>query len=167
MTQSAPDEFKAIFPTLVLKRWAAGADAMNPRLREVILDKREQVPGIQRSNVGGWHSELDLLTWQDDSILWLRDHVRGAVRDYWSAANPRAKGGFQMAASISAWAMVSQPGDYGTPHVHPNSTLSGVYYVDAGTSEPDHRQSGRLCLKRRCSLKRQSLAAALRSRHQR
>lgn len=40
-----------------------GAEARNARLRETILEGRQQHASIQSSNAGGWHSSCDLENW--------------------------------------------------------------------------------------------------------
>jgi uncharacterized protein (TIGR02466 family) len=43
---------------------------------------------------------------------------------------------------ISLWTNVNRRGHYNTPHCHPDSTWSGVYYVDSGAHDPDNDKNG-------------------------
>ena len=45
---------------------------------------------------------------------------------------------------MDGWANVSRNGDYNSAHNHPNCLWSGIYYVAAGTPEPDTQFNGRL-----------------------
>jgi uncharacterized protein (TIGR02466 family) len=44
--------------------------------------------------------------------------------------------------SAFGWVNLLRHGAYNTPHTHPNSMWSGVYYVDVGTPTEDHPMSG-------------------------
>lgn len=102
-------------------------------------------PGVQRSNVGGWHSRPDLSTRPAAAalmrIIWTG--VRDAV-DTLGAS--RGKGiGQAFRFGIQAWGMVMRAGDYTLPHHHAAAHLAGVLYLDAGDADATrHPQSGRL-----------------------
>jgi uncharacterized protein (TIGR02466 family) len=51
-------------------------------------------------------------------------------------------GAFRGTMAASAWATICRAGAYHAPHSHPDSAWSGVYYVDAGTINPDRPLSG-------------------------
>src|SRR4029453_3232072 len=51
-------------------------------------------------------------------------------------------GAFKGILSASAWATICRAGAYHAAHSHPDSAWSGVYYVDAGTGNPDRPLSG-------------------------
>lgn len=57
------DDFVLIFPTPLIKRAIPGAEAVNQRLSELILERASQEPGVQQTNRGGWQSKTDLLDW--------------------------------------------------------------------------------------------------------
>ena len=59
----------------------ANAAPLVASLRELILAKRASHPGVTRSNVGGWHSEADMLNWGGDAAYQVADAaVRMAKR---------------------------------------------------------------------------------------
>jgi uncharacterized protein (TIGR02466 family) len=47
-----------------------------------------------------------------------------------------------LTVTAEAWANVVRAGNYAKPHVHPNSNVSGVYYVDVGDAANDDQHSG-------------------------
>lgn len=124
-------------------------DAIDPALaREwaaALVAESERTPGVQRSNVGGWHSAPDLSTRPKSGalmqVIW--DGVRDAV-DTLGAS--RGKGvGKSFRFALQAWGMVMRRGDYVMPHHHAAAHLSGVLYLDAGDGDAaQHPQSGRL-----------------------
>lgn len=121
--------------------WPDSAE-LNARLRDVILAKMTSSNGVVDTNVGGWHSERELATWDDPAITALLDRVRLMVRDLVTAtvADPTREhlDGWR----IEGWANVNRRGAFNKAHHHAggrgNRNLwSGIYYVDEGglTSE--------------------------------
>ena len=56
------------FPTpIVAYRWPT-SEALNDDLRRVVLAKERDDQGRRVSNVGGWHSQHDLITWDHDCV---------------------------------------------------------------------------------------------------
>ena len=90
-------------------------------LARVIFEREARSPGLRVSNVGGWHSHPDLLTWPDAPNQELRERIRiGAA----------AVGAEEL--RVQAWASVLRDGAYQVAHRHGEAVWSGVYYVDAG-----------------------------------
>ncbi len=54
-----------LFPTRFVRHQYDGLDGFNRGLTRRVLEREAQDQGdtIQRSNVGGWHSQSDLLRW--------------------------------------------------------------------------------------------------------
>lgn len=52
-----------LFPTPLIIDQLEGSDALNAELEAAILERMNAESGIKRSNVGGWHSNTDLLKW--------------------------------------------------------------------------------------------------------
>ena len=51
------------------------ADTLNARLREKILAVEANDPGVNRSNVGGWYSQPDLLQWDIPEVATLHGRL--------------------------------------------------------------------------------------------
>jgi uncharacterized protein (TIGR02466 family) len=121
------------FPTPIFKHRWPEADRINPALRRTVLDRRRTTPSSRRSNVGGWQSSHDLMTWGTPEIQQLGQWVQeafGAVME--REIGTRA---FDCRLAVTAWANVNVDGNYNRHHTHANNHWSGVYYVDLG--EPD------------------------------
>jgi uncharacterized protein (TIGR02466 family) len=102
---------------------------MTAALEAAILRRRGEEPGIERSNVGGWHSRTDMLAWGGEAAAKLADFaVRMAKRaSHFDGAEP--------AWSVRMWANVSPPGALNMSHAHPGVLWAAVYYVATGGAD--------------------------------
>ena len=142
MTIRVKKEFSFTFATVVLERQVPDVAELNQRLAARILEREAAAPGIVKSNVGGWHSETDFLRWEGPESGELFGRVAAAVKDYAAVERRVDAAALDLTVTAEAWANVSHAGDYTKPHVHPNSNVSGVYYVDAGNAPAEDTQSG-------------------------
>lgn len=134
-----------LFSTPLFRQSWPNDDELNGSLRGLIL-ARERVStkgDREYSNVGGWHSPIDLHeTWDPDLRLVLaRGHalaVEATGRLLGTAGKDR-----HYRFTQSAWANVSRQGDYNVPHVH-MATWSAVYYVSVPTDCGMEPQAGGL-----------------------
>lgn len=130
-----------VFATpLITHVWDDGP-GLNLSLRERILVHETENPGIGKSNHGGWHSETGQLEFCGDAGRRLIAHMHELADE----ATRRVFAEKTMDAppcrwTLSAWANVNRSGDFNHVHVHPASTWSGTYYVDAG--EPSDSDRG-------------------------
>ncbi len=144
MTMQAPyekPEVLSLFPTHVLMTRIKDAAALNDALKASIVARRAADLGLNRSNVGGWHSDTEMLAWGGEASRQLalatlqlcgaHTHDRGMRGD-----QPR----FEM--RLQMWANVSPPGASNQSHAHPGCVWSAVYYVDDGGDQ----ESGKLVL---------------------
>lgn len=135
-------EVRAIFPTYLLETRVKDAPGLSEALKKVIAARRASDPGIDRSNIGGWHSDTEMLQWGGDAAKRLalatlqlcgaHTHDRGLR----GTTAPRFEMGLEM------WANVSPPGASNQSHAHPGCVWSAVYYVDDGGD----RDGGKLVL---------------------
>ena len=122
-----------IFASPVLEHiWSDGA-ALNEQLRTSILEHARQHPVPEQTNVGGWHSEVGRLDFCGSAGERLIHHIHemteeATLRLYREFSMPPER----LSWILSAWANVSQRGDFNNMHTHPGATWSGVYYVDNG-----------------------------------
>lgn len=142
MTITVKKEFTFAFSTLILERRFEGVEGLNQRLAQQILEREQASAGVVRSNVGGWHSATDFLRWEGREPGELFQHVGRALKDYLAIERKVDAAALDLKVSAEAWANVARDGHYSKPHVHPNSNVSGVYYVDAGDAPPEATQSG-------------------------
>ena len=93
-----------------------------PALEQIILDRMRRDRGRRTGslNIGGWKSGEDFFAWPDEAVQELRRTIVGQV---------------VIGAHPVAWAMVNRAGSQHPRHQHRIASLSGVYYVAAGSPE--------------------------------
>jgi uncharacterized protein (TIGR02466 family) len=128
------------FPTLIGRMQIPDAGAMNRDLQTLILAEEARYSSLGPSNIGGWHSRPDFLTWRDPAVTALTNWLTWTLRRMVEASS--GTDALQGTLSVSAWATLCRAGAYHAPHSHPDSAWSGVYYVDAGSPSPDQPLSG-------------------------
>jgi len=129
----AEARYTNIFATPLVTYVLEDVTELNALLRQRILAHHSEHAGVSKSNRGGWHSEIGELEFCGDAGQRLISHVRRfgdeATRrvfaEYREPVSP-------MHWKVYAWANVNRAGDFNKMHVHPASTWSGTYYVDAG-----------------------------------
>lgn len=130
-----PNGLLLAWPTPILSRQIDEPDLLAD-LKSAILTREKNHPeGIVRALVNGWHSETDLMDWPDAPISTLRDRLSVALTDFFAMMNSGRP--ITGAAHITAWANVSRRGGFHRLHTHHSSMVSGVFYVDIGTPDPD------------------------------
>jgi uncharacterized protein (TIGR02466 family) len=123
------------FPTPIFRRrWPDSAE-LNAGLRELVLARRAKTPSTARSNVGGWQSSHDLMSWGGPHIAALGQRIEEAFGAAMEAEiGTRA---FTCRLAVTAWANANGDGDYNRHHTHAGNHWSGVYYVDLGEPDPE------------------------------
>jgi uncharacterized protein (TIGR02466 family) len=124
-----------VFPTPIFSYVRQNADALNERLCDAILERERTTPSVAKSNQGGWQSPPDFFLWDKPAVADLGRFVMNAVN--MATARIQIPATFKIEFQLVGWAAVNRKGHYNTTHVHPMSTWSGTYYVDAGDEAPD------------------------------
>jgi uncharacterized protein (TIGR02466 family) len=106
------------------------AREINPVLEQIILDRKRQDKGKQKSNMGGWHSDTDLIDWPEIARTDLVETLQSAVSNMVSIVAKCHK--FNLQCNLIAWANVNRRGSHNSVHNHCNAHWSGVYYVKTG-----------------------------------
>ena len=103
----------------------------NNKLAQDIVNWSNQDPGLQKTNVKGWHSQTDMHTKPEYRSLVdeLMTMCKDVFKEEWLDREP---------ALGNMWANINPKEGSNQSHMHPNSLFSGVYYVK---SNP---QAGRL-----------------------
>ena len=110
---------------------------MNKELKEIILKKEKEIPTTNKSNQGGWQSEGDFFRWGGESIEKLYNLFLKLIEH--STKKLEFLETFPMDFHIYGWANVNRKGHSNIAHIHPMSTWSGTYYVDAGDELDDNK----------------------------
>ncbi|PEQ11724.1 hypothetical protein B2G71_14810 [Novosphingobium sp. PC22D] len=109
---------------------------LNAELLEAVAKWRADDPGLQVSNVTGWHSPTTLFSREEPAFQKLVKAIRGAligsVRGYWPEFDP-----LKHPFLTEGWVNVSGNGAMNMPHTHAMSNLSGCYYVATPGSDVD------------------------------
>lgn len=108
---------------------------LNSQLLAEIGVLRANLPGLDRSNWRGWHSEDDFFERTESGCKALRTHILEAVQICTKNVSPDfdfSRYGIQ----AEGWMNVLGRGGLNTPHDHPAWVWSGCYYV----SVPDGDQ---------------------------
>ena len=126
-------QYKNIFATPLFTYIWQDAPELNAVLRERILAYEAANPGTQKSNQGGWHSETGQLEFLGDGGRRLVEHIyeyadHATRRVYLAHRQPIET----IKWTLEVWVNVNRAGDFNKVHIHPGSTWSGTYYVDAG-----------------------------------
>jgi uncharacterized protein (TIGR02466 family) len=119
-----------LFATPLFSEKWPDADELNAYLRELILarERADARPREGYSNVGGWHSAIDLQESLDGALLTVLQRARDLAASATESLLEPGERSRRIRYVVSAWANVSRAGDYNVPHVH-TSTWSAVYYV--------------------------------------
>jgi len=107
------------FPTLV-----HGKDIQldNEQLSRDIVNWSNQDKGVEKTNYKGWHSTTDMASKPEYKLL--VDELFKMQQEIYEKEHldrqPRLG---------NMWANINPPRGMNSPHIHPNSLFSGVYYV--------------------------------------
>jgi uncharacterized protein (TIGR02466 family) len=114
------------FPTSIWNFQYENYQALNKHLlKNIIQEKEIDAQGMNVSNIMGWHSKDDL-------------HQRNNYQEFTAIASKLAlevvtesKWDLNLVSPTinNCWAMVNEKNAFNVLHHHPNSMLSGVYYV--------------------------------------
>jgi uncharacterized protein (TIGR02466 family) len=142
----AEAEMTLLFPAPVLRYDWPDSEALNGRLRELILAKRDRSPGTLRSNRGGWQSEPDVARWPEPEVAALMERIHLLMAEYVARQVGRRDERLETGWGCDAWANVNEKGHLNRVHNHigPQSHFSGCYYVDVGDIGVDASAKGRI-----------------------
>jgi uncharacterized protein (TIGR02466 family) len=120
----------SIIPLFAMPVMSVMLDLDLEKLIEFVLqNKNENFEGCVFSNKGGWHSK-ELSKSTHEEFLKLKEQITDQLQRYHSEVFVNMKFKGNMTASLGEiWAGVNEKHHYNDWHVHPFSTLSGVYYI--------------------------------------
>ena len=95
----------------------------NNKLVEDIIAWSKKDPGVSKTNSKGWHSTTDMQN---------KPEYKTLVDEIMNASKEVFKEEFLDREPVigNMWANINPTGATNTPHIHPNSHFSGVYYVN-------------------------------------
>ena len=98
-------------------------DFKKNKLIDFCYAEKEQNPkGLKRSNRGGWHSRVININ-EDNPIS---SHLKnGLCKSVFTTLSQK------LSVHVEYWIMINSPNTYNCSHTHPNSHLSGVFWIQA------------------------------------
>lgn len=128
------DALDAHFPTPFMTRTHSNVAPVNAALKKLILELRATSPSVTRytSNRGGFQTDVDFLNREEPAVKVLAQMIGHATRAFYDRYIP-AELSVRMTKcrlNVWGWAVVMQASDSNSRHHHPDSNVSGVYYVD-------------------------------------
>jgi uncharacterized protein (TIGR02466 family) len=139
MSDFSKTRYANVFATPLVTHVWDDAPELNAPLRERILAHEAKSGGVAKSNHGGWHSETGHLEFCGEAGQRLVSHMYELADEATRrVAADQRKEIAPCRWTLSAWVNVNRSGAFNKVHVHPASTWSGTYYVDAGDPvDPD------------------------------
>lgn len=103
-------------------------------LEQSIRKKMAEDEGVQRSNIGSWHSATDMLIWAGDSAQRLAETAVNIVRrlSHFKESSPD-----NYDWVVRMWANVTPSGGLNHLHSHPSNLWAAVLYIDMG-NDPEN-----------------------------
>jgi uncharacterized protein (TIGR02466 family) len=123
------DQTLLAFPTPIRRYVYKDVEEFNRELATRILAMRESSPGVKYSNMGGWHSDRNLLHNLGQELgnrlagIFV-ENIRATMLSVVEMDAP-----LPQELGIEAWANVNLKGHSNAPHIHGGSPWSGVYFV--------------------------------------
>lgn len=108
-------------------------------LDQVIRQHMASQAGLKRSNIGGWHSDTNMLTWGGKAATKLAETAISIAKrmSHFQEATPD-----QYDWVVRMWANVTPQGGLNHMHAHPANLWAAVLYVDMGDEGDSSRDVG-------------------------
>lgn len=102
-------------------------------LIDYCLSLKKVNPGLDRSNVNGWHSKDDLFTDNNPHIKWMVKKITNIAQTAAGHFHGEQRQGKPEIKAL--WANVNDSGAWNAPHQHLPADWSGVLYLSAESNE--------------------------------
>jgi uncharacterized protein (TIGR02466 family) len=112
----------------------------NNKIKEYSYTLKEYCDGNKISNHGGWQSK-NLNINENEEIKKLTIEITKESFNFLKIFSMKKEYNLYFE---NIWININKKGDFNTPHIHPNSFISGVYYVNC------NEQSGRIIFENPC-----------------
>ncbi len=132
-------ERMGFFETPIVAARLNNPEALIRDLKEVIKERMKSTPGVERSNIGGWHSDTAMLDWGGTPARKLSDQTIAVIR---RLTHFHGRSVEKVDWRVQMWANVSGPGALNHMHTHPGNLWAAVFYVDLGRGKGDPAASG-------------------------
>jgi len=112
-----------LFPTPIYMKELQGTQELNKQLfKDIKAWMKKDPEGVEKTNVNGWHSQTD----QNN-----RPEYQPLIKQMFTMVEQIFQDlGYQPKVALgNMWTNVNYQNGFNKHHVHPNSTISGAYYV--------------------------------------
>jgi hypothetical protein len=92
------------------------SEALNAQLKQVILRRMEESPGVVKTNRGGWQSKADLQNWPEECVQIFVAHSYAIIQEIVRRTVPNSTDKHLNRWEMVAWADVNRKGAL-TPHI--------------------------------------------------
>ena len=127
-----------LFETPVAYGRLKDAEALMQQLETTIRERKAGDDGLARSNIGGWHSDTDMLNWGGEPARKLAD---AAVNIAKRMSHFKESSAEDRDWLVRMWANVTPEGGLNHLHSHPGNLWAAVLYVDMGNEPGESEQS--------------------------
>lgn len=122
-------DVRSYFPTPMAVVELPDGPVLNKALREAVMARVGEGPGVSHSNLGGWQSSWDLTEWAGREGMQILEAAQAVATRLTCGREGEA---VKVDWKINSWANVNQSGHGNEFHTHPGAYWSGSYYVDDG-----------------------------------
>lgn len=123
-----------VFETPVAYCRLNNSESLLTDLNQVIRERMTQDAGLNRSNIGGWHSGTNMMQWGGPAALKLAESAIGIAKrlTHFEEASVES---FDWL--VKMWANVTPAGGLNHLHAHPGNIWAAVLYLDMGGEESE------------------------------
>lgn len=108
-------------------------------LESSVRERKRIDPGLSRSNIGGWHSDTNMLQWGGEAANRLG---RSAVKICQKMTQFKESSVADHEWIVRMWANVTPKGGFNHLHAHPGNLWAAVLYLDMGLDEGTDSSNG-------------------------
>ena len=140
-TFSEAEHMLPAFATPLINYHWQDLEASNIEIVNYILNLEKASTGVIKSNVGGWHSDSSIFTYDNEHLNIIHSRLRALVKQLLLSISRTER---EQEFELDAWANILRYGQYNSIHSHPNALWSGIYYPSSNEKIPEHPLSGKL-----------------------
>lgn len=118
-----------LFETPVVYSQIQNGDRLITELEQAIRARKAQSEGLQRSNIGSWHSDSDMLDWGGPAAKQLAKTATSICKRMSHFLGGSAD---DLNWFVRMWANVTPHGGLNHIHAHPGNLWAAVLYLDMG-----------------------------------
>lgn len=132
-----------LFETPVVYSKIQGGEQLFADLEAAIRQRKSESEGLRRSNIGGWHSDSDMLLWGGPAAAKLAETAVSVAKRISHFLESSAD---DFDWQVRMWANVTPENGLNHVHAHPGNLWAAVLYLDMGDEGEGEDVGGSLYL---------------------